>query len=152
MYAYLYRQVVETGICLSGHLITNFLFFIIMETLKIDFYQDETRLSFEFETQTELNQQKLNGSTLNELFKWISLQKDMGAKGLKLSQPINIKVEHNGKLFDTGNAKKQLQQKLKVNSSAKSMRKFAQRYTALISYMCSPFVALTVDEVLETLD
>ena len=122
-----------------------------METIKFDFYQEETTLTFEFHLESTLDNDHLKGSVLNELFKWVNIQKHMGAKGLKLSKPINIRIEHGGKFLDTGTAKKQLQQKLKLNTSAKSKRMFAIRFNMLVEYITDGFNIVDVDTVLETL-
>ena len=119
--------------------------------LDFTFYQDGTELNFSFEVNPS-NARKVSGTVLFELFKWIDIQKQMGAKGLSLAKPINIRIKSDTLALDTGEARKQLAQKLKLNSTNKSKRKFAARFQALTAYMSSPITVVDYEEVITLLE
>jgi len=69
--------------------------------------ETSVNLSFELPEDFEASKSKICGTLLNELFRWVALQKRIRAKGLKLSQPILLKFTVGNIAFDTGRCSKQ---------------------------------------------
>jgi hypothetical protein len=120
------------------------------ENINFTVYQETTSLELSMPISNDKN--KTIGTLLNELFSWIKLQKAMRADGLKLSQPLNIRLTFNGATIDTGNVRKELQQKLRCNSTAKGMRNFAGKLVILIDYIVRTPELMTIEQALENLD
>lgn len=91
---------------------------------------------------------KVCGSICNELFDWVSLQKFVGANGIKLSEPINLKFEVNGIKFDTGTLKKELQARLLLRNNPQGRRNYARRFNAIFNYITRDVKPCTFDELL----
>jgi hypothetical protein len=120
--------------------------------LQFSFYQDATSLDFELQN-SDLKNSEIQGTVLNHLFRWVRVQKVMGAKGLKFSQPINIRIIRDGiQVADTGTAKIQLQQRLKLNATAEKCRKFAVRFCTLVEFINSGIEVVDIDTALELIE
>lgn len=121
-----------------------------MKNVNFIAYQENTELELNFEVSNS-NQSKVLGTALNELFAWCNIQREVNAKGLKFSEPINLKIEVNNIAFDTGKANKRLTNKLKMNKTAKSKKSFALKVKAIFDYSIRDFNELTFNELLESL-
>jgi|13_taG_2_1085334.scaffolds.fasta_scaffold32161_1 hypothetical protein len=119
---------------------------------KVNFlaYQEGTSLNLSFEVET-LNQSKVLGTLLNELFAWCEVQRSVNAKGLKFSQPINLKFETEKQVFDTGTVNKRLTQKLKMNRTAKSKKAFAQKVKVIFDYSLREVNTVNFSDLIESL-
>ncbi len=121
--------------------------------LTIRFKQSDTCLTIEVtDVVTELTKQKVYGTALRELFEAVTLQSKTGARIFKLNQPVMISVKVNNIAVDTASANIQLQNKLKLNKTAKSMRMFAQRFVAIADHITRVRKIVDITEVLASLD
>jgi dihydrodipicolinate reductase len=119
--------------------------------VSIKFTQEDTELSIIIEgSATDKN--KVYGTALNELFHAVSVQKGSGARIFKLSQPIQLNVTCGEINIDTSVARVELQQRLKLNSTAKSKRAFARKFVSIADYIQREKVVISVDDLLATLE
>ena len=121
-----------------------------MKNVTFQAYQTNCKLDLSFNLK-EGTESKVCGTMLNELFKWYNLQRLVGAKGLKGSEPINLRFEVNGLGFDTGLVSKTLTQKLKFNKTAKSKRSFAQKFMAIYTYSIAEAQEVDFEDLLNDL-
>lgn len=120
----------------------------------VTFFQDSINLHFDLsgKLETETDKKIIFGTILKELFDWIDIQKEMKSDGLKLNQPINIKLENEFFKLNTMEAKRSLQQRLKTNSTNKGKRKFAQKFIKLADYMTREVNTIDIDSLLSQLE
>lgn len=112
-----------------------------------------TELNLNFELPNfEESKEKMCGTILNELFRWVKFQKEIKAKGLKLNQPIFIRFEIAGKIFDTGRVKKQTQERLKLQNTDKGRRNYAKIFYATYEYATAPVHAIEYAELIAGLE
>lgn len=103
----------------------------------ITFFQKDISLHFDLSSklETETDKKIIFGTVLKELFDWVDVQQALKSEGLKLSKPINIKMQNEFFSLNTSHAQKSLQQKLKMNSTNKGKRNFAKKFISLSDYM-----------------
>jgi hypothetical protein len=123
-----------------------------MKTIEITASQESTIFTFSVNYSKSVDLNKVKGTALNELFAWITVQKQVGAKGLKLSLPINLKVVCDGFEIDTNKARKELQNRLKLNSTAKSKRNFARKFSAIVDFSARKPETIDFDLLLSDLE
>ncbi len=121
-----------------------------MKTVEFQAYQENTNVKFNFELTEDSNNNQILGTVLNEVFAWVDLQKSVGAKGLKLNQPINIYFMVDGLVFDTGESQKSITQKLKLNTSKKHL--FAKRVKAIFDYSIRDINVVSFEDMLAGLE
>lgn len=109
---------------------------------------------------------RVAGTALNELFAWISVQRAMGASGIALSLPIDLRFQVESEdgemstMFDTArpvnpadmSAIKILRQRLKMNNSAKGKRNFAQKFMALFNYATRSIMERDINSLIAEFD
>lgn len=120
-------------------------------SMTIVFKQADTLLNIEVTGNvTEADKSKLYGTALNELFETVKIQANTGAKFFKLNQPIQVSVQINDLVVDTAKAEIKLQQKLKLNKTPQSFRRFAQRFVTIADHVTRERKVVDVDSVLES--
>lgn len=119
--------------------------------MKFSFYQGDSQVNFNYDVNPS-NKNKVFGTVLNDLFRTISLQSVTGAKFFKLNQPIMVRIESDMFLLDTGTAHKTAQQRLKLNSKAKSKKAFAKKFVAIADFILHKPELITVDALNKVLD
>ena len=120
----------------------------------VTFFQESINLHFDLsgKLETETDKKIIFGTILKELFDWIDIQKELKSDGLKLNQPINIKLENEFFKLNTLEAKRSLQQRLKTNSTNKGKRNFAQKFIKLADYMTREVNTIDIDSLLDQLE
>lgn len=119
--------------------------------LSVSFYQNEIEYSFKAEvSNTGLN--VFTGTALNRMFDFVSCAKSVNAKTFKFSQPINLRIEVEGKKYDTGVCNEMLQSKLKLQRSDRGMKTFAKRTFELIKFSTSEVIEMSINDVLESFE
>jgi hypothetical protein len=113
-------------------------------------YQEGISFTQKYETSGKMNADKVIGSALRETFKLVELKKKIGS-GLSLAKPIGVSFEYEGLKYDTGTLDITLQAKLKMNSTSKSKRKFADKFTAIYDFVTSERKAISLAEVVKEL-
>jgi len=106
---------------------------------------NEVKLNFEFGKTKSIN--KLVGTTCNELFELIDLQKAGVTKVFKLSQPIDLTIVGDNFEIDTTKVSASLKTKLKVNASNGAKVRFAKRVFKLVTYLNRERKIVTVSEL-----
>lgn len=94
---------------------------------------------------------KIAGTALNKLFKIVDAQSATGRRVFHLNKPIQVQLIRNDKiLVDTmgHNLLTTFSQSLKLNKTAKSKRRFAEKFMALRDL----FVELMEDETVDVSD
>ena len=91
------------------------------------------KVNFDFGKTKSLS--KLVGTSCNELFELIDLQKSGAIKMFKLSQPIDITIVGDGFKIDTTKLSFELRTKLKLNATPKAKARFAKRTFDLVKYV-----------------
>lgn len=92
------------------------------------------KLTFDIQGSFELSKNKIAGTILNELFRWVSFQREIGAKALQLNLPILLRFNVGGMSIDTGHVKKEVQQVLKLQNTAAGRKRYALRFMNTINY------------------
>jgi hypothetical protein len=105
-------------------------------SLTFEAFQDGINLKLEYAIKRQTSE-NICGNILNQLFRWVSLQRTVGAEGLKLSQPINLRFEIAGNNFNTALLRKSLQQKLKLQNTSAGRQLYAKRVWAILDYVTS---------------
>jgi hypothetical protein len=101
---------------------------------------------------SEATSEDIVGTILSEFFSFIDLQKKVGSKALKLSQPILLTLENTDiKIIDLCQLDIKIQQRLKLNSKAKSKRAFAFRVVASIEYLIRERKLTNINELIAQL-
>lgn len=118
--------------------------------IQVIVHQDGVQFTQSYATNGRMNADKVIGSALRETFKLVELKKRIGS-GLSLAKPINVAFEYNGLTYDTGKLDVTLQAKLKMNSTAKSKRRFAEKFVAIYDFVTSERKAVTLAEVVKGL-
>jgi len=118
--------------------------------LSIEFIQNDSSLALTVDG--DLSKDKLNkvvGTACNELFRLVKLQKQTGARLFTLSQPVGIRVKAGKFSVDTLEASEALQSRLKLNSTAKSMKAFAGRVYFICDYLSTTTEVVTVEQAIQ---
>lgn len=102
--------------------------------LKLKFYQSTTEVNLNFEINNDAKDSLIVGTVLNELFTMRDNYANAGIKLFKSNEPLLFSVySDNIPLVDVGTCSKLIQEKLKLNKTAKSKRSFAKRVNLAIS-------------------
>lgn len=135
--------------------------------LKIEFAQDvqkttkkgenvsfRTILTKEVKNSKDLRESvdALVGTSLNELFNLVSVQKAVGVKYFDLSAPISFRIQHLDTDLKGANLDTQFQQVLKLNDSAKSKRKFALRLRVAVEQLTRVAKVVNASAILTELE
>lgn len=124
-----------------------------VNTLLIQFKQADTELNIEVSGEVQnSDRNKLYGTALNELFETVKIQANTGARFFKLNQPVLVSVKVNDLTIDTSKASVQLQQKLKLNKTPQSFRRFAQRFVAIANHVIRERKVVNIEEVLKGIE
>lgn len=103
----------------------------------------QTGVSFEIKTPIkDESAQQVIGNVAQSLFRWVSLQRAFKAKGLNFSQPLGLRFNVGGNLWDTGNMEMTFTERLKLQDTPHSRVSFAQKLYAL--YLHSTYQPETV--------
>lgn len=119
--------------------------------MNITFKQNDTTLDINVKGNT-INANKVYGTALNELFHIVNLQSEVGAKFFKLNEPILISVTSGKFAIDSSSAHVKLQQKLKLNKTAKSKRQFAKRLVLICNEVLRAREVVNVNDLLKSLE
>lgn len=95
---------------------------------------------------------KIAGTLLNELFAWVNLQKEVRAKGLKLSEPIGLQFKLGKYNFDSTKIDMKLQQTLKLQSTADGMKRFAKKFWSILEYVTQTRETITFEALITELE
>lgn len=134
-----------------------------METLKVTLSQKYTnKQGVELGTQlainikdvdTSANDSVLIGTILDEIIEFISWQKDIKNKRLKLNQAIQLKIEAKGlQAIDFGTLDIDTIETIKIGQKAKAKREFCRRVVSTINYIIRERKAKTLAELFARLD
>ena len=115
---------------------------------KIEFFQAETSYQFEADVKNSIN--VFTGTACNQLFKYISVAKSVGAKTFKFSEPINLRITAKGVKYDTSLCDQALQSKLECQRSDKGMKTFAKRVFELVKFSTQEVQEVSINEVLDS--
>ena len=74
------------------------------------------------------------GTACNQLFRYVSVAKAVGAKTFAFNKPINLRITARGVKYDTSVCDQLLQNKLKCQRSDKGMQTFAKRVFELVKF------------------
>ena len=101
--------------------------------LNLKFYQAQTEVNLNFEINSDASDNLIVGTTLNELFTMCDNYREAGLKLFKSNEPILFRISSDSiPLVDIGTCSKRIQDKLKLNKTAKSKRSFAKRVNLAI--------------------
>ncbi len=103
------------------------------------------KVNFDFGKTKSLS--KLVGTSCNELFELIDLQKRGAIKMFKLSQPIDLTIVGDGFEIDTTKLDFELRTKLKLNATPKAKARFAKRTFDLVNYVHRVRGIVEVEEI-----
>lgn len=104
-------------------------------------------INIDFKKTTSKN--KLIGTSCNELFALIDLQKAGVCKVFKLSQPIDITIVGNEFEIDTCKIQTKLKSKLKLNATLESKIRFAKRFKQLFVYATTNRGLVDIDDIIK---
>jgi hypothetical protein len=125
-----------------------------IQAIKIHLLQGTSEFVIKMNVDADAETSLIVGTSLNELFHWVNLQKRMNVKnGLKLSLPIDMRIE--GEQFisiELGNIQTIFKERLKMNSTAKSKKAFALKFIELVNESLRIKEAKHIEEVIEQLD
>jgi hypothetical protein len=101
--------------------------------LNLKFYQAKTEVNLNFEINSDATDNLIIGTTLNELFTMCDNYRDAGLRLFKSNEAILFRISSdNIPLVDIGTCSKRIQEKLKLNKTAKSKRSFSKRVNLAI--------------------
>lgn len=101
--------------------------------LNLKFYQAQTEINLNFEINSNASDNLIIGTTLNELFTMCDNYREAGIKLFKSNEAVLFRISSdNIPLVDIGTCSKRIQDKLKLNKTAKSKRSFAKRVNLAI--------------------
>lgn len=124
------------------------------KTMKLTFHQGDQVFtnSIDYVTDNELSRSHAIGTVLSEFIDLIYLKKVTGSKLFNQSKPINIRVESDVITFDTVNISQAFSDRLKIQSNAKSARRFAKRVHAIAMYLTRDIVLTSYEDLIQGLD
>lgn len=102
-------------------------------------------------TVTDVSASKVCGTALNELFEFVNMQRTIGAKGLRLDMPINLKFEIGDQVINTATWEKSNQAMLKLQNNAAGRRSFAVKFWTIFSYSIKPIKEVDMSDLLTEL-
>jgi hypothetical protein len=101
--------------------------------LNLKFYQAQTEVNLNFEINSDASDNLIVGTTLNELFTMCDNYREAGLRLFKSNEAILFRISSdNIPLVDIGTCSKRIQEKLKLNKTAKSKRSFSKRVNLAI--------------------
>ena len=113
---------------------------------------NDTSIQVNFDFGKTKSLSKLVGTSCNELFELVDLQKSGTIKMFKLSQPIDLTIVGDGFEIDTTKLSFELRTNLKLNSTPKAKARFAQRTFNLVSYVHRVRGIVAVEEITKILN
>lgn len=113
----------------------------------IKFSQEESSIQMNFDFGNTKSINKLVGTSCNELFELVDLQKTGVSNLFKLSKPVDITIVGKGFEIDTCKINPQLRTKLKLNSTLPSKVRFAKRVFKLVKYVNRERKIVTIQEI-----
>ena len=119
-----------------------------MKTLKLTFIQGTTIVETKFSTNSEKTSM-LTGTAINELFTMQRNFKNSGLRLFKSSEAVLFIVsDEDGKeILNIGNCSRLIQQKLKFQNNAKSMRRFAMRVNLAVTELMRDVLAVDYSKI-----
>lgn len=126
-----------------------------MSLIKFTAYQNDIALTLEFSVNQPKKgnvKSKIAGSICNQLFSWVELQKTIGAEGIKLSKPIQLKFDVSGLKFDTGTVRKELHERLLLRNNPKGRKNYAVRFHKIFLWATSEVKTVTIEQLFASLD
>lgn len=115
----------------------------------IKFSQGFESITINIDFKKTTSKSKLIGTSCNELFALIDLQKAGVCKVFKLSQPIDITIVGNGFEVDTCKIQTKLKTKLKLNATLESKIRFAKRFKELFVYATTNRGLVEYDDIIK---
>ena len=116
--------------------------------LNLKFYQAKTEVNLNFEINSDATDNLIIGTTLNELFTMCDNYRDAGLKLFKSNEAILFRISSdNIPLLDIGTCSKRIQEKLKLNKTAKSKRSFAKRVNLAIKEISRGIELIDIKEL-----
>ena len=119
-----------------------------MKNLKLTFVQNATIVETTFNANNE-KQSLIVGTALNELFTLQRNYRNAKVRLFKSNEPILFIVndENGEELLNIGKCSRLIQQKLKFQNNAKSMRTFAKRVNLAVTEMMRDVVAVDYSKI-----
>jgi len=116
--------------------------------LNLKFYQASTEVNLNFEINSDASDNLIIGTTLNELFTMCDNYRDAGLRLFKSNEAILFRISSdNIPLLDIGTCSKRIQEKLKLNKTAKSKRSFAKRVNLAIKEISRGIELIDIKEL-----
>lgn len=118
-----------------------------MKTIEITFINDVTVITREVKTGKKLDNSRVVGTVLNDLFRLVSLQQKTKTKFFNFSKPFDIRVKTEDVLIDTAKIKSIYKTRFKLNNTAKRKKSFAQAVYHVIDFATTKTEVLSYQEL-----
>lgn len=109
-------------------------------------------MSYELTTNSKTERDVVVGTMLNRLFRYLSLQKQTGARFANLSHPVLLKFNVGKTTIDMRDIEERLQATFKVGHTPKAKRTFALRIRAVVEFLLEQPVEVSVEDLLAGLE
>ena len=96
---------------------------------------------------TRANISKVVGTICNETFHTMSVYNAVGSKFVSCRYPVQIRMNIDGVVLDTGTLERDLSASLRIGNTAKGKRRFAQRLNVLVNFMLHTVTVVSYDKV-----
>ncbi len=117
----------------------------------VDINQEFT-FSVNLDNNNKAERNKVVGTFINRLFRYLQLQQDTGARFANLSHPLLMRFNVGKTTIDLGSIDETLQARLKVGHAAKSKRAFALRVKAIVEFLLETPEVVDIDDVIAGLE
>ena len=112
---------------------------------QVEFLQGNDSLSFNFDLD-KTNLDLIVGTAVRRLYQLVNLSKEVGARVINLSKPLDIVVSVDGKVYtETLSMDERLRNRIKVNR--KKQKTFALRLKSLLEFAISEIEVVSVDQL-----
>ena len=108
--------------------------------------------SYDLDTNNKQSRDLVVGTMLNRLFRYLSLQKQTGARFANLSHPVLLQFKVGKSTIDLRDIEERLQATFKVGHTPKAKRRFAKRVVAVVEFLLEAPVQMTATELLASLE
>ena len=108
--------------------------------------------SYDLDTNNKQARDLVIGTMLNRLFRYLSLQKQTGARFANLSHPVLLKFNVGKTTIDMRDIEERLQATFKVGHTPKAKRSFALRIRAVVEFLLEQPVEVSVEDLLAGLE
>lgn len=117
----------------------------------VDINQSFT-FSVDLDANNKAERNKVVGTFVLRLFRYLQLQRDTGARFANLSHPLLMRFNVGKTTIDLGTIDEALQARLKVGHNAKAKRAFAQRVKAIVDFILETPEVADIDDVIAGLE